>query len=309
MIFFSIIIPTFNRAHSIDKAIKSLLNQTFQDFEIIIIDDSSSDNTFDVIKSIEDNRIVYFKNSQNQERCISRNKAIDIAKGEYICFLDSDDYHLTNHLETIYNSIKINNFTKAFYFVNAWNETEEGQRTERTCPDFNKYDPFTYFLHFTVNPQRWAVHNSIFEKVKFDPEVIICEDMDTSLRIAAKGYPIIQINERTTVYVAAADSFTHGDKNKWEKELFYLKRIFSKKELLPFLPKKEKNRLISMCYFHISQKCFGANRKLKTILNGLISLFYFPNGYNGKTNKILFVSILYSIPIVSSLIRFIKKMK
>jgi glycosyltransferase involved in cell wall biosynthesis len=305
--FFSIIIPAYNRAHSIKKAIASILNQTFNDFEIIIIDDASIDNTKEVIDGIEDPRINYYRNETNQERCISRNKGIEIAKGDYICFLDSDDYHLPNHLQTIYDEIEKNNFKKAFYFVNAWDETEEGERSERTCPDFPRPQShlhphphpqsfFTYFLRFTVNPQRWAVHHSIFDQVKFDPEVVICEDMDTSLRIVAKQYPIVQIKQRTTVYVAASDSFTHGDKNKWEKELFYLKRIFDKKELKDLLQKKETNRLLSMCFFHLSNKMFLQGLKIKTMLFALKSFLLFPKGYNGKTNKILLVNSLYSLP-------------
>ena len=304
--FFSIIIPTYNRGHFIKNAINSLLNQNFLYFEIIIIDDASSDATQDIINGIKDSRLRYFKNEINQERCVSRNKGIELAKGEYICFLDSDDYHLPNHLQTIYNSIEKHNFKKAFYFVNAWNETEGGLRTERTCPDFENFDPFSYFLHYTVNPQRWAVHRSIFEKVKFDPEVVICEDMDTSLRIVAHQFPIIQIKERTTVYVAAFDSFTHGDKNKWEKELFYLKRIFNKNELKGFLQKKETNRLLSMCFFHLSNKMYTKGLKIKTIGYAIKSFLLYPKGYNGRTNKILLVNSLYSLPILGW---FIPKVK
>jgi glycosyltransferase involved in cell wall biosynthesis len=320
MPFFSIIIPTYNRAHSIRKAIESVLKQTFQNFEIIIIDDASTDNTKETIEEIVDQRIIYYRNEINQERCISRNKGIELAQGEYICFLDSDDYHLPNHLQTIYDEIEKNNFNKAFYFVNAWNETEEGERSERTCPDFPQTHPqsqpqskphpqpqsqshlhphpqsfYTYFLRYTVNPQRWAVHHSIFEKVKFDPDVVICEDMDTSLRIVAKQYAIVQIKERTTVYVAASDSFTYGDKNKWEKELFYLKRIFNKNELKGLLQKKEMNRLLSMCYFNLSQKTFKEKLKIKTLIYSLKSFFLCPKGYNGKTNKILLYQLYKTV--------------
>ena len=323
MPFFSIIIPSYNRAHSIRKAIESVFNQTFKDIEIIIIDDASTDNTKEVILEMNDQRIIYHRNEINQERCNSRNKGIELAKGEYICFLDSDDYHLPNHLQTIYEVIEKNNFKKAFYFVNAWDETEEGERSERTCPDFPQTHPhpqpqsqshphphpqsfYTYFLRYTVNPQRWAVHRSIFDQVKFDTDVVICEDMDTSLRIVAKQYPIVQIKARTTVYVAASDSFTHGDKNKWEKELFYLKRIFNKNELKGLLQKNETNRLLSMCFFHLSNKLYKQGLKIKTIAYAVKSFLLFPKGYNGKTNKILLVNSLYSLPILGRIIQKLK---
>lgn len=280
-----------------------MLFQTFTDFEIIIIDDASTDNTEEIVNSIHDKRITYFKNETNQERCVSRNNGIEIAKGKYICFLDSDDYHLPNHLQKLYQLIILKNEPEAFFFTNAWNEDMRGNRTERSCPDFEKYNPYSYFLHYTVNPQRWAVHRSIFEKIKFDPEVIICEDMDTSLRILAAGYPVYQLKERTTVYVAAHDSFTMSDTNKAEKELFYLKRIFKREELEGKLPVRERNRLLSMCHYHLAVKANDEKRKSKMYIHVIKSFVLYPKGYNGKTNKVLSIMCLYSLPICGVLIK------
>ncbi len=303
--FFSVIIPTYNRGHLITKSIDSLLSQTFLDFEIIIVDDASTDNTGKVIHAINDDRISYILNLTNQERCITRNRGIEASNGKYICFLDSDDYHLPNHLEVIYREIKKLNEPKSFFFVNAWDEDINGNKSERCCPDYEKMDGYTYFLHYTVNPQRWAVHRSIFESIKFDSEVVICEDMDTSLRILANNYPIYQIKERTTVYVAASDSFTNSDANKASKELFYLKRIFNKNELKGKLPRKEINRLLSMCHFHLAEKSNEENSRLKTHYHSLKSFFLFPKGYNGKTNKILFVMNIYQLFLVGDFIKSI----
>ena len=292
--YFSLIIPSYNRAHSIKKAINSILEQSFQDFEIIVIDDCSTDNTANVIESMRHPKIHYFRNELNQERCISRNIGIEKATGTYICFLDSDDYHLPHHFEILYDEIQKQNEPKGFFFTNSWNETSQGVRSERGCPVYSEIEPYTYFLHYTVNPQRWAVHKEVLLKHAFDPEIVIGVDMDTSLRILAAGVPIYHINKRTTVYVAAEDSFTMSDSNKAEKELFYLKKIFKRKELQGNLPRTEKNRLISMCYFHLSQKAFVAKRRWKTIVYTLKSFLLYPKGYNGKTNKILFVQFCYS---------------
>ena len=225
--YFSVVIPTFNRAHSIEKAIESIFLQSFQDFEIIIVDDASTDNTSEVVAAISHPKLKYFRNNSNQERCITRNKGISLAEGKYIAFLDSDDYHLPDHLLLIYEEIQRQNEPVAFFFTNAYNEDSERNRTERCCPDFEKYNSYSYFLHYTVNPQRWAVHREVLDNVRFDNDVIICEDMDTSLRIVSAGYSIFQIKARTTVYVAAVDSFTMSDHNKAEKELHYLNKIFN----------------------------------------------------------------------------------
>lgn len=313
MPFFSIILPTYNRAHLLPKAIDSVIAQTFNDWECIIMDDASTDNTEEVVKQFQDPRIRYFKNKVNLERSVSRNTGIEQAKGKYICFLDSDDYHLPEHLEKFYQKIQQLKITFqekfdpiTFLFSNAWNETEDGQRSERLCPDFLEMDPYSYFMRYTVNPQRWCIHHQIFKQVKFDSKVTICEDMDTSLRIAAAGYPISQIPERTTIYVAARDSFTLGDSAKSEKELFYLRRIFQKTELKKHLPKKEINRLLSMCHYHLSQKANLKKDNWKAFKHASMSMLLFPKGYNGKTNKIVLVTILYNVPLLGSFIKFIK---
>ena len=223
--------------------------------------------------------------------------------------MDSDDYHLPHHFEILYDEIQKQNEPKGFFFTNSWNETSQGVRTERGCPVYSEIEPYTYFLHYTVNPQRWAVQKEVLGKHAFDPEIVICEDMDTSLRILAAGVPIYHINERTTVYVAAEDSFTMSDSNKAEKELFYLKKIFKRKELQGKLPRSEKNRLISMCYFHMCNKMYLKCKRFNTVFYGIKSWILFPLGYNNKTNKIILVNCLYSIPFARYLIGKIKNEK
>ena len=95
----SVIIPTYNRANLVEKAIKSVLNQTYQDFEIIVVDDASTDNTEEVIKNFSNKRIKYIKCKKNKGDSFARNTGIKIAKGEYIAFLDSDDEWLREKLE------------------------------------------------------------------------------------------------------------------------------------------------------------------------------------------------------------------
>jgi glycosyltransferase involved in cell wall biosynthesis len=297
-------LPVFNREKSITRAIQSILDQEFENWELLVVNDASSDGTKEILDQIQDPRIKVIHNETNLERCISRNLGIESASGQFICFLDSDDYHLPQHLKKIYELIQSKDFEPGFYFSNAYNETESGNRTERYCPKYTTDKPFHYFLNFTVNPQRWAVHHTIFEKVKFDPEVIICEDMDTSMRIASANFPVYQLNERTTVYVAAVDSFTHGDSQKWEKELFYLKRIFKKAELNGKLPMYSKWRLLSMCYFHLASKNQKEGRIFFMYQNALRSFFLYPKGYNGRTNFPLLIMMVYEFPFLGNLIRF-----
>lgn len=93
----SIIICTYNRSDLLPKAIESILKQSFDDFEIIIIDDASQDNTKEIVERYinRDQRIKYFKNVQNLGIAASRNRGVSLAQGEYIAMLDSDDYWLS----------------------------------------------------------------------------------------------------------------------------------------------------------------------------------------------------------------------
>lgn len=95
----SVIIPTFNRAHTLKRAIDSVLNQTYRDFEIIIVDDGSTDHTADVVDTISDNRIKYICIGNNRGPAFARNVGIRESKGQFITFNDSDDMWLSNKLE------------------------------------------------------------------------------------------------------------------------------------------------------------------------------------------------------------------
>jgi len=106
---FSIIIPTYNRAHLIESTLESVFNQTFKDFEVIIVDDGSTDQTKEVIvdyihKYQLSNCFYYYK--ENAERGAARNFGICRAKGKWITFLDSDDLFYLNHLQLMFDFIK-----------------------------------------------------------------------------------------------------------------------------------------------------------------------------------------------------------
>ncbi|HOY41684.1 MAG TPA: glycosyltransferase [Chitinophagales bacterium] len=106
-IFFSIIIPTYNRAHMILQTLETAFAQTYPYFEVIFVDDGSTDNTENIIKSINHKNFVYLK-KPNEERAVARNTGFNIAKGEYLTLLDSDDFLYPNHLEEAVKYIEAN---------------------------------------------------------------------------------------------------------------------------------------------------------------------------------------------------------
>lgn len=103
---FSIIIPSYNRGHILPQAITSVLNQTYSNWELIIVDDGSTDNTSIVMNDFIDARINYLK-KENGGVCSARNHGINFSNGEYVVFLDSDDFVSENWLKHFYEKIII----------------------------------------------------------------------------------------------------------------------------------------------------------------------------------------------------------
>jgi len=97
----SIIIPAYNSAETIRRTVDSVLAQTFQDFELIVIDDGSKDNTCEVLQSYKDKRLRIY-HQKNQGPALTRNRGIELARGEYLMFIDSDDYIESGYLEMYY---------------------------------------------------------------------------------------------------------------------------------------------------------------------------------------------------------------
>jgi len=117
---FTVVIPTYNRAGFIKNTIESVLRQDYRNFELIVVDDGSTDNTEEIVNFIKDERLFYFKKN-NEERGAARNFGIRKATGDYVTFLDSDDYYHCNHLsalaEIINNYPGINFFATKYGFL------------------------------------------------------------------------------------------------------------------------------------------------------------------------------------------------
>ncbi|WP_298498875.1 glycosyltransferase family 2 protein [uncultured Algibacter sp.] len=115
--FFSVIIPLYNKEKFIEATLKSVLNQNFKNFEVIIVDDGSSDSSFKVVSQIKDSKTSIFK-QENKGVSFARNLGIEKAKGKYIALLDADDYWHTNHLLELKKLI--DTFPKAGLFCNNY---------------------------------------------------------------------------------------------------------------------------------------------------------------------------------------------
>lgn len=196
--FFSVIIPTYNRARSIMDAVKSVQEQTFKNFEVLVIDDGSKDNTGERVRSAakDDPRIRYVF-QENAERSAARNHGIELSKGRYICFLDSDDIYLKDHLERFNATIEYGGFPKAMILGNSLAEINGEYRKDppyKTETD----DPIELVLKISICSQRVCVESSILKEFKYDVKLRVGEDQELWSRIVRK-FPIVHSDQYTVV--------------------------------------------------------------------------------------------------------------
>jgi teichuronic acid biosynthesis glycosyltransferase TuaG len=121
----SVIIPTYNSEKYLKECLSSVINQTYKNLEIIIVDDKSIDNTIKIIKKIKDKRIKLIELEKNSGVAIARNKGIEISTGDYICFLDSDDYWYKEKIEKQLKFIKNKEFIYSEYLYLRKNKTHK----------------------------------------------------------------------------------------------------------------------------------------------------------------------------------------
>lgn len=263
--FFSIVIPTYNRAGLIPIAIESALAQTYSSWELLIVDDGSTDNTGDVVKAYNDDRIKYIP-QKNAERSAARNNGIQHATGNYICFLDSDDYYLPNRLQGLYESLEQRHFpVMAFYTGLLLDRDGVLSRRDEKQADENV---FNHIASSTIHSQQACVHYQIFNEYKYDVRFHIGEDMELWLRIADK-YPFVYLDEQYTVVVVEHDDRSVNVKryNSYPHQLRMLKTVFAKGHPGHKVSTGVKNLLLSNCYFGIAKYFIYTGNRTKAIAN------------------------------------------
>ena len=198
MPFFSVIIPTFNRDGFVQEAINSVFQQSFDDFEIIVVDDGSDDNTEKTLRSFSDKRFCYVRQN-NKGVSYARNCGLNIAEGKFICFLDSDDLWKEDKLLRTYETIGHNSDIKIFHTQEVWyknNEiVEQHKKHRKPCGD--AYSALVDICNIGMSTV--VMDRSIFDIIgNFDEDLEACEDYDFWLRITCQ-YPVYLIDEVLTI--------------------------------------------------------------------------------------------------------------
>jgi glycosyltransferase involved in cell wall biosynthesis len=195
MIRFSVVVPVYNRETLIERTIKSVLSQTMEAWEMVIVDDGSTDATAKFVLQFNDTRIRYIYQN-NAERSAARNNGITKAIGEWICFLDSDDEYKSDHLFLINEFIEKEKPAPGLIATGMTIHNGETLKKKEFL-DLKNNILCEIGEKFLI-PTQVCVHRSILEKEKFDIRFRLWEDTHLWLRIAAQ-YPVYQIKEYTAI--------------------------------------------------------------------------------------------------------------
>ena len=190
----TVIIPTYNRAKRVCRAVSSVLDQTFTAFEIIVIDDASTDDTIERLGEFSD-RIQIIRHTENRGVSAARNSGIKKAKGKYIALLDSDDYWMPEKLQVQNNFFNENPDAFICQARELW--VRKGKRVNPSKKHMKPSgDIFIPSLKLClVSPSAVMFKRSLLDETgMFDEEFPVCEDYDLWLRIAYK-YPVYLIEQ------------------------------------------------------------------------------------------------------------------
>ncbi|MCI8889125.1 MAG: glycosyltransferase [Hungatella sp.] len=226
MVIFSVIMPTYNRGHIIKNAIMSVINQIFQSWELIIVDDGSTDNTSEVVSSIADNRINYIRYEKNAGSNYARNIGIGKASGKYLAFIDSDNQWRTNYLESQLDIFQNDEVSADVVFARCFITGSWG----------TFIFPNNLYTDFSSNEKitRYALYSSVFDtnvvcmkrivweqSGKFDENLFRFQDWEYFLRILVQGKYQFRFND-----AVLCDNYLQQDSITEKKELFWDSRLY-----------------------------------------------------------------------------------
>lgn len=201
----SVVIPTYNRAYCIERAIRSVINQSYNNLEIIVVDDASTDNTKELVSRIQDRRIKYISHSQRLGASAARNTGIKMAKGDFVAFLDSDDEYLPQKIEKNLDFIKntswrIGMVASLYYVI----EKDNIHISSEGYINLKRYIPLL---------STWLIKKEVFSKIGlFNEAIFIGEDAEFFWRFRKKFSFVFIPDPLVKKYITADRS--HASKEK-----------------------------------------------------------------------------------------------
>ncbi|WP_063609592.1 glycosyltransferase family 2 protein [Shouchella clausii] len=198
----SVVIPTYNRANVLNRAVNSVLNQTYDNIELIVVDDASTDDTKSLLESITDKRFKYIKLDKNSKGKLPRNIGIKNSTGKYIAFLDSDDEWLPEKLELQIKKICEIDNENFICFTDLILNNGKKLLAKKQITYNNSTDIMEYILvqNNIVQTSTYLLPTSLAKRIMFNEELSKHQDWDFCLRLREMGALFIHLNEKLTVW-------------------------------------------------------------------------------------------------------------
>ena len=294
---FSIVIPTYNRDKQISETIQSVLNQGFVDFELLVIDNQSQDSTKEIVTSFSDDRIQFYQNDQNYERCFSRNRGIQLSRGTYILLLDSDDLFEPDHLSNWHKFILSSGNRIDCFFVSDKKILKDSIFIQTNPILSSDVDPVSYFFLNPIIPGQVCVPSVILKQFRFRNELLIFEDAALWMELALE-YPVVINDISSFIYRLHEDnSVNEAVYNAYFKRLKAIRIILKEKKFKNSLTLKDIRFSFNACYMGIIRYHDVNSSRFLRFSWVLKSILYFPEF--GLKNKILL--LINTLPFISNL--------
>lgn len=223
--FFSVVIPVFNRCDTITKCIDSVLKQEFKDFEIVVVDDGSSDGTANIVRSIPDARIRLVE-QKNGGASKARNTGIQNSIGKYIAFLDSDDVFLSNHLQQSFDALSDDGKTCTYapIIVDRGDDVQliKPGRSIRENEHISDYLMTDRGFVPTIS---LVVPNSLANKVLYDESLSKGDDYDFAIRLVANGAVLKMLPMPAAIWDDRWNPNRLSNRKNTEERIEWLNRI------------------------------------------------------------------------------------
>ncbi len=282
----SVIIPTYNRAKTLSRAILSAIHQTYRDIEIIVVDDGSTDNTKEIVNQYDDPRIKYIY-QEHANGNVARNRGILASNGEYLAFLDSDDALKADKIKTQLAVMQAQKCQISFHDLTK----TSGEKSSTVNKSFREgFISSAAAALEAIFPGTLMVKREVFNSVLFDPNVTRMQGYDWQVRAVDAGCSIYYINQALIDYYIQDDSISmSGSKRLADTAAFLLSKYQNN------ICKKNPNVAIYLLKIIIMQKSLCGEHPISAC-----SQLYEIQKTN--TNLIRFwLSKLHLLPLVSKL--------
>ncbi|MEJ5283467.1 MAG: glycosyltransferase family 2 protein [Brevinematales bacterium] len=293
---FSVVIPTYNRESTIYRCISSVLNQTFQDFEIIVVDDCSTDLTKELVLSIPDSRIKFIESAEKSGAQRARNIGIKESKYSWIAFLDSDDYWEPIKLEKMAEIIKKNSFNLYMVIHSDCYCLDEisGKKWIWRLPLTQGYSYKLLLKRPSPMFQGMVTSKRVIEEIgMLDEKVPSYQEWETSIRLSQKCI-FFHIREPLFTYVFHEEETISKNKLKEIDGYSYILNKFRNEMLSNKLVNKHIINLIIKCLsYNLTNKIndFVCQLDVPAVIRNFLTFFLF-NKFFSRKIKLIFLNLL-----------------